>query len=349
MVTSHRTGSPYRNRWHLTPTRRAFLRGGVAAAVVGGMATMKTPLALAAAPARPGVIDTVPAWFTRDVRRMARWLPSTVKTLGIEGAYRQRWNSFPIEIQDTLRGMSLPSWLIALVPTAPEKQEEIYAQFRFIADLSGAPPANPVALRAEQLLVFGGAAQLPTPGDKMTGASLGAEGCTAAMSKYVLAQLKAEFPVELAGMSDELTNSQSSSEMQHLLQRAERSGIVRIHSRPFAQLRPDDIQPGSLTIAQKPGGTHVFGWTRVPTGWNWYPGDKMAIGNTGLPQYGDHMILAQEYVTADTVDAGDLAHNSHGPINSRNVIYARGRPDLSDPRTNVYAVEGSHFILVNLV
>jgi hypothetical protein len=317
--------------------------------LVGGVALLKSPIVPAATPSWKDAINTTPAWFRRDVYRMARWLPDAVKTLGVDAAYQRRWNAFPDDVRAVLAGMKIPPWLIALVPAKADKQHEILAQFRFMADLAGEPPTNPIAARAEQLLIFGGAAQLPTPGDKKTGACLGAEGCTAAISKFVLAQLKIEFPQQLAAMSDQLANSQSSAEMKNLFERAARSGVVAIESRSFAKLRPADIQPGSLTIAQKPGGTHVFGWTRVPTGWHWFPGDRMAIGNTGLPQYGDHMILAQEYVSADPLEWREPSHNDHGPINSRSVVYVNGQPDLSDPRTNVYAVEDSRFILVKLV
>jgi hypothetical protein len=349
MDSFHRTGSPYRDRWHLLPSRRSFVKRAAASLVVAGVGLPRVSLA-SMDHSRPGAISSspVPAWFRRDVQRMARWLPDAVKTLGVDGAYERRWNAFPDDIRAIFRRMSIPPWMIALVPSAPDKQDEIFKQCRFMADLAGDPPTSPVALRAEQLMIFGGSAQLPTPGDRMTGESLGAEGCTAAISKYVLAQLKIDFPRELAGMSDDLANSQSSDEMKDLFEQAKSHGLVEMHNLPFARLQPDDFRPGCVTIAQKPGGTHVFGWTRVPTGWNWYPGDTMAIGNTGLPQYGDHMILAQEYVTRDPAEIAALAHNDHGPINSRNVIYIDGRPDLSDPRTNVYAVQGSRFIVVNL-
>ena len=311
---------------------------------VGGIGMGETPWAYGATPA-----DPIPAWFARDVARKARWLPDAVRRLGVEGAYRQRWNSLPAEIRTILEHLRIPRWMVALVPVAPGRQPEILKQFRFMADLAGPPPANPVALRAEQLLIFGGAAQLPTPGDRISGAGLGAEGCTAAISKYVLAQLKLEFPRELAGMSEQLVNSQSSAEMKRLFDAAAKAGIVTIENRPFARLRSGDFHPGGITIARKPGGTHVFGWTRIPRGWHWFPGDRMAVGNTGLPQYGDHMILAQEYVTADPTRRGERAHNRHGPINSTNVVYVGGEPDLDDPRTNVYAAEGSDFILIDFV
>ncbi len=109
----------------------------------------------------------------------------------------------------------------------------------YIADLAGPAPASKLAKRAEQLLIFGGAAQLPTPGDRVSGACLGAEELgTAAMSKYILAQLKIEFPRELARMSDALANCQSSVELKNLCEQAARTGIVQVERRPFAKLKP---------------------------------------------------------------------------------------------------------------
>ena len=287
-----------------------------------------------------------PAWLARDIQRRARWLPDNVKRLGLDGAFDERWRSLPEEIQAGIAEMDIPNWLVALVPMDADKQDEIFKQFRFMNDLAGPPPETPLAARAEQILIFAGSAQLPTPGDNQTGASLGAEGCTAAISKYLLAQLRAEFPDELSRMSDALTSCQSSVQMQSLFAAAARAGVVTMKSRPFAALRPEDFRPGSITIGQKPGGTHVFAWTRVPTGWQWDPSDMMAIANTGLPQFGDRMILAQEYVTGNPAAPGELEHNRHGPIDAANIVYHHGTPDLSDPGTNVYAVKGSNFILI---
>ncbi|MBV9861287.1 MAG: hypothetical protein JO267_03975 [Alphaproteobacteria bacterium] len=294
-------------------------------------------------------MSPIPAWFARDVQRQAIWLPANVKQFGIAGAYQQRWGSLPADVQASISQMNIPTWLIALIPIAAGQQTEILKQFRFMPSLAGSLPDNPISARVEQLLTFGGAAQLPTPGDNQTGVSLGAEGCTAAISKYVIALLKQEFPQQLAGLNNALTNCQSSVQMRALFQQAAQQGIVDVANVPFAQLSPDDFQPGTLTIAQKPGGTHVFGWTRVFAGWNWDPSDKMAIGNTGLPQFGDRMILAQEYVTGNPNAPGELQHNLHGPINSNDVIYVNGKPDLSDPRTNVYAVERANFVLVDFL
>jgi hypothetical protein len=227
---------------------------------------------IAAAPAlAPTVRDpmggAVPGWFARDVGRRARWLPAEVKDLGIVEAHRRRWGTLPEDVRAILFEMAIPGWLVALIPTTPVHQHEILKQFRFMAQLAGPPAASKLARRAEQLLIFGGAAQLPTPGDRNSGESLGAEGCTAAISKYILAQLKLEYPAEMAGMSDALTDCQSSAELKMLCQNAARAGLMTVARRPFDQMIAADVRPGSLTIAEKPGGTHVFGWTRVPAAW----------------------------------------------------------------------------------
>jgi hypothetical protein len=325
---------------------------------MSGIGTLVTAAAraesqIAAAPALAPMMGdpmggAVPAWFARDVARRARWLTPGVKDFGIVEAHRRRWETLPEDVRTILVEMAIPAWLVALIPTTPVRQHEIMKQFRFMAQLAGPPAASKLARRAEQLLIFGGAAQLPTPGDRNSGECLGAEGCTAAISKYILAQLKLEYPDELAGMSDALTDCQSSAELKTLCEAAARMGLMTVERRPFDQLTAADVGPGSLTIAEKPGGTHVFGWTRVPAGWHWSRGDKMAIGNTGLAQYGDRMILAQEYISGDPLENIASPHNFHGPINSRNVVYVDGEPDLANPHTNVYAARGSAFVLVSL-
>lgn len=329
----------YRRGWALQqyvvrPSRRSLLKGAGAAVLIGLVGTIGGSTG--------GIM--MPAWLQSDIRRRASWLPRPIRQNGLEQTYRARWESLSADVQQILLDLRIPAWMIALIPTAPALQDEILAQFHFMSDLAGEPPANPIAARLERLLLFGGAAQLPTPGDEISGLGLGAEGCTAAIAKYVLAQLEIEFPVELSEMSRRLASTQSSAEMQRLFMAAQTEGIVTVANRPFAQLRHTDFSPGSLTIAHKPGGTHVFGWTRVPAGWNWEPCAMMAIGNTGLPQFGDHLILAQEYVTCDP---SEPAHNAHGPINSPNIVYRDGKPDLSDARTNVYAAQSGNFTLIN--
>jgi hypothetical protein len=293
------------------------------------------------------VLDTAPEWFAHDIRVKAKWLPSEINTLGLEATFQTKWNALPLDVRMNLDRLRIPSWQISLIPLGTNQKEEIIKQLRFMVDLAGAAPGSLISMRMEQLLLFGGSAQLPTPGDKVTGKSLGAEGCTAAMAKYVLAQLKIEFPQVLSSLPARLAVSQSSSEMKNIFVSLINSGVpwLRIQRRAFSQLRAEDITPGSLMIAQKPGGTHVFGWTRVPQGWHWDFADKMAIGNTGLAQFGDRMILAQEYVTRDVIP-DSTTHNEHGPINSGHVIYRHGQPDLTDPRTNVYAAEGSDFLII---
>lgn len=293
---------------------------------------------------------STPAWLQKDITRKARWLPSSIKNQGLDLAYQQRVMSLPGSVQSVLAQLSIPKWMVALIPIDANSQDEINKQISGMLYLAGSAPTGRLAQRAEQLLLFGGAAQLPTPGDNKTGVSLGAEGCTAAMAKYVLAQLKLEFPNELASLPENLATSQSSVEMKRIFQQLAASGAkwFDIQYYPFAQLKAQNVSPGSIMIGQKPGGTHVFGWTRVLGFWGWSSTAKMAIGNTGLPQFGSRMILAQEYITEDPNEYTVNSHNEHGPINSNNVVRANGQPILSDPRTNVYAAQGSDFIVINL-
>jgi hypothetical protein len=286
-----------------------------------------------------------PAWMKNDLARKAAWLPRELKTGSLEDAFIQKWNAIPFEIQIILEEQKIPAWQIALIPLNSNNRDEILKQLRFSATLAGNRAASPIANRFEQLLVFAGSAQLPTPGDSASGRSLGAEGCTAALSKYILAQLKLEFPQQLAGLPTQLTSTQSSVEMKRLFEIVSNAhpDIVSVKTVPFSKLKNADVKPGSLMIAQKPGGTHTIAWSRVPSAWNWNANDKMAIANTGLSQFGQRMILAQEYLT----DSNGPLHNEHGPLNSRNVIMRGGQADLSDPRTNVYAVKGSQFIIID--
>jgi hypothetical protein len=291
-----------------------------------------------------------PPWFQKDIARKAKWLPQSLKTQSLDLAYRQRESSLPGNVQAVLAQLNIPKWMVALIPSDVSVQDEINKQISGMTYLAGPKPSGALAQRAEQLLLFGGAAQLPTPGDSRTGASLGPEGCTAAMSRYVLSQLKLEFPSQLSTLSDQLATTQSSVEMKKLFIQLAASGATwfDLHYYPYSKLQAHNILPGSLMIAQKPGGTHTFGWTRVFGFWGWSPNDKMAIGNTGLPQFGSRMILAQEYVTEDANEYGAASHNEHGPINSGQIIRRGGQAVLSDPRTNVYAAQGSDFIIISL-
>ena len=127
------------------------------------------PGARASANANLDQAGSIPAWLNRDIQRNASWLPAEIKRAGLNQAYRNRWASFPSDVQSILVQMKIPYWQIALVPSASEKQSEIIKQFRFMGQLAGAVPSSPVAQRVEQLLIFGGAAQLPTPGDNQNG------------------------------------------------------------------------------------------------------------------------------------------------------------------------------------
>lgn len=294
----------------------------------------------------PGI---APGWFINDVNKKAAWLPKEIRQRGLNEAIMARWNLLPLDIQLILHNSRIPAWMVPLIPNDPNRNEEIYKQLRFMRALAGPASASKIGARAEQLLIFGGAAQLPTPGDSVSGRGLGAQGCTAAMSKYVMAELMIEFPNDLENLSPQLGRSQSSSEMKALFYKAYNSGKSRLNIRevPFERLVNSDVPPGSLMIAQKPSGTHVFGWTRVPSAWRWSANNKMAIGNTGLPQFGDRMILAQEFLTDFPDEAYEARHNTHGPINSRQIVYRGRQADLSDPGTNVYAVRGSSFIIIS--
>lgn len=304
---------------------------------------------LASMVAKAEIVAAMPAWFYQDVQRGAKWLPPLIRNLGLNAAVQKRFEILPYDVQLALDTARVPAWMIALIPTEPEKLNEIHNQLRNMLQLAGTPPQSALGRRAEQLLIFAGAAQLPTPGEEKTGKSLGAEGCTAAMSKYIIAQLSIEFQKELAGMPGRLANLQSSVEMKSLALKAVKAGAswLTVQEIPFASLQNYHVPPGSIMIAQKPGGTHVFGWSRVPKIWGWTPSDKIAIGNTGLPQFGDRMILAQEILADDPNAPINYIHNAHGPINGRQVIYKGNQPVLSDPRTNVYAARGSSFIIIS--
>ncbi|RYZ93639.1 MAG: hypothetical protein EOP06_00285 [Proteobacteria bacterium] len=296
-------------------------------------------------------VQSIPVWFKDDLARKASWLPRELRTRPLASVVNEKWNLLPQEIQSVLRRQSIPAWQIALLPLATAKRDEILNQLAMSYELAGPPATSAVARRLEQLLIFAGAGQLPTPGDRLTGKSLGAEGCTAAVAKYVLAQLMIEFPAELRSLPTGLAQTQSSVEMKQLFQLAARRSptIIRVSEKSFSRLNNSVVPVGSIMIAQKPGGTHTLAWARVPAAWNWNEFDKIAIANTGLPEFGQRMILAQEYLTNVELRNASNLHNAHGPINSHNVAFVAGRPDLSDPRTNVYAVKGSNFLIIEFL
>ena len=307
-----------RNREAASLSRRTFLGQAAAALVLGSSFGITKAYAASPAvepgrrrvfraPCRAGSPATCSGTRAGCRPRSGSW--------GVEGAYRKRWDSLPDEVRDILTDMAIPSWMIALVPMAPSQQAEIMKQFRFMANLSGPPASSKLARRAEQLLIFGGAAQLPTPGDRRSGACLGAEGCTAAMSKYILAQLKIEYPRELARMSDAMVNCQSSSELANLCDQAAREGMRRGGAASVCAAQGRGREAGQPDHRAKAGRHACLRLDARAGGWNWASGDKMAIGNTGLAQYGDRMILAQEYVSAGHGREYRNPHNQHGPIN----------------------------------
>lgn len=291
--------------------------------------------------------DQQPRWFQVDVARKAPWLPVLIRQAGVESAYQKRLALLPADVQEILLDLQIPKWMIALIPSTD--QNEISNQIRNLVALAGPSSESKLAQRAEQLLLFGGAAHLPTPGDRTTGRSLGPEGCSAVVARYVLAQLNLEFPAETTWLNSKIITSQSSVELKAFFLAAARTNpsAVSVTELRFEDLTAFDVMPGNIMIAQKPGGTHVFAWTRVPLSWKWSETAKMAVGNTGLAQFGaPRMILAQEYLTSEPELAGELEHNEHGPLNSPTMIRRNGAVSLSDPRTNVYAARGSSFIII---
>jgi hypothetical protein len=288
-----------------------------------------------------------PAWFLRDVVRNAAWIPTSVRQQGWEKVAIDYFYSLPTATQYHLSDLKAPLWMLALAPQNIEVQPEILKQLSMVQVMAGTPSFSPLAARAEQLLLLTGALQLPTPGDERSGQSLGAQGCTAAMTKYILSELKLEFPEKMSWLPENIAISQSSPDVLRFFRKLASSANspIQISEVPYQQLTVYHVQPGDFMVGQKPGGTHVFAWTRVPSAWNWSPGSLMAIANTGLKSYGQRMIFAQEYLTDNTYEP---SHNEHGPINSGQVVYKGNQIDLSDPRTNVYAAENASFVIIRL-
>jgi hypothetical protein len=299
-----------------------------------------------------GTSQEVPGWLKESMEKHQQWLPENIQKEGIEGAYRERMQNLPTDVQSAISKMDMPHWMVGLMPNPASMSEtdrnEMYGNIKQVADMSQ-PGSNSVAARAETLLGFAGAAKLPTPGDLGTGKSLTTEGCTSAISHYVLSPLKAEF-AELKDMPDQLTKTQSSPELSHLLMAYSHNhpGLLKVETKPIDAFSAEDVHPGSITIGDKTGGAHTFGWMRVPPSWEgeggWRPGEYIAVGNTGLPEFGKPaMHLAQEYISPDPNrrDAKMPPHghggNEHGAINS----YNGGRP--GDHATNPYRHPGATF------
>jgi len=292
----------------------------------------------------------IPAWFLASVNRKASWLPANIRTQGLDAAIQMRWNLFSDQTKHQLVQLQVPAWWIALVPEASwnpkDPGQSISGQIQNITNLSGRPPDSELNRRAELLLLAAGALQMPTP------EGLGKQGCTAFL-RYILPQLKLEFPNDLGWMSDTLATTLDSQDLINQFQRASREGFARERVIPFDRLTVGDIQPGCLMVAGKPLSdphglnNHVMGWGRVPMSWSWHPGAMIAVGNTGLSQFGPpHAAVCQEYMSPDPLENG---HNQHGQINSHNV-WPPGRDfSTADPRTNVYFVRNANFIIMDLL
>lgn len=290
---------------------------------------------------------SAPPWFERDLSRGAPWIPRAIAQKGWQQAGLDHYLALPSDVQAVLYKMGAPLWMMALMPTDASSQNEIIQQLRLVGELRGAAPVGTLAERSEKLLLIAGILRLPTPGDKNTGRSLGAEGCTAALMRYVLSEIKLEFPDRMAWLPESIETSQSSSEFGAFVKRVAQmpNGPLEVFNLPYESLSIASVRPGDLMIGQKPGGAHMLAWARVPSGWNWSSDSILAIANTGLAQFGERMILAQEYLTGSPTEP---MHNDHGPLNSGQVVRNGGRVDLSDPRTNVYAAKNASFLVIRL-
>jgi hypothetical protein len=340
-------------------TRRAALRG------LGALAFITTTAPCVRAVAQPAGAEVVPEWFRTDFARKAQWLPDHVRhSYTIQDAYEKRMDMFEQDLNDPtvqaqleklgLKNITIgqikhdlegiPQWMVALSSTVPSLRAEIIKQIHFAYYLAGPAPQNPLAIRCEQLLVFAGAAKLPTPGDGQTGHGLANEGCAAAITRYPLAQVLAEYPEKLPGIEPRIGITQSSKELTGLFAEAAKRNLMTVQTVPFMELQAEQMANGTapmpascVVIANKMDGTHVFGMTRVPVGWGWSnPLNRIAVGNTGLRMFApdtDNMRLAQEYVSPDWADQD---HNKHGQFLSQNLVRKDGKIDMKADGTNVY-------------
>jgi len=294
--------------------------------------------------------DLPPAWLTDGIARGQKWIPENVRKEGVDRAYQERINSLPPETQIAIHKMNIPHWMVAMMPAPDAKSaNETYGNINFVSQLEPPPGTKPMAERMQTLLAFAGAAKLPTPGDA-NGNSLGNEGCTAAISHYVLTPLKAEYP-QLQDLPNEATTTLFSGTMEKLLTQFSQKhpDLLNVSAKSIDNFGVEDVHPGSLTIGHKFGGTHCFGWSQVPPAWttsrsafSWRQGEYIAIGNTGLAEFGaPHMSLAQDYLSPYP-DRRDMITPSggtlHGALNSH-----RGG-DPNEVFTNPYYHPGSKFV-----
>jgi len=294
--------------------------------------------------------DEPPAWLRDGIAKGQQWIPENVRKEGVDRAYQDRMSSLPPDVQSAVNKMNIPHWMVAMMPAPDAKSaNDTYGNIKAVADMVPPPGTKPMAERMQTLLAFAGAAKLPTPGDE-NGKSLGNEGCTAAISHYVLTPMKAEFP-QLSDLPNEATTASYSGTLENLLRNYSRKhpDLLKLSTKPIDKFGVDDIHPGSLTIGHKAGGTHCFGWSQVPPAWttsgnpnNWRPGEYIAIGNTGLVEFGaPHMSLAQDYLSPYP-DRRDMilptGGTLHGALNSHH------GGDFNSVFTNPYYHPDSQFV-----
>ncbi len=299
---------------------------------------------------RTGQADVPPTWLTDGIARGQKWIPENVRKEGIDRAYQERINSLPPDTQSAIDKMNIPHWMVAMMPAPDAKSaNETYGNIKFVSQMEPPAGTKPMAERMQTLLAFAGAAKLPTPGDA-SGNSLGNEGCTAAISHYVLTPLKAEYP-QLHDLPTEATTTLFSGTMEKLLTQYSQKhpDLLSVSAKSIDNFGVDDVHPGSLTIGHKFGGTHVFGWSQVPPAWttsrsafNWRPGEYIAIGNTGLAAFGaPHMSLAQDYLSPYP-DRRDMITPSGGTLHGALNSHHGGNPN--EVFTNPYYHPGSKFV-----
>lgn len=171
-----------------------------------------------------------------------------------------------------------------------------------IQNLAGAPSPSPIAADAEQRALRAGATFAPTP------YGLGSEGCMAAVSDYVLQPVAKDFGISIPRFR---------STTEFLSWARSHPQTVSMRKYFINDLTIDDLLPGDILIGAKGDGNHAMVMARVPADWGWNPRDLMAVGNTGLPQFGPPaMRLAQEYIGPGLLP-GEPEHNQHhGMLNS---------------------------------
>ena len=182
------------------------------------------------------------------------------------------------------------------------RKQQSDRHLRDIQVLAGDAAKNPLARESEALLLRAGATFAPTP------KNLGSEGCTAALSTNVIEPLSQKYGWNVPYFQD------SNLMIKYMEGHPKIADVYKV---PINDLTNEDIKPGDIVVGVKGDGNHAMGWARVPANWNWNSQDMLAVGNTGLPEFGKPaMRLAQEYIGPK--NGGDGEHNlDHSMINSR--------------------------------